>query len=283
MFEVDVELNWCFLLFHFLSTLSREFKALLPSYELSQTGDFDELIALQNVVMISLKSKTQNLVKYDLQQLYMEPDLTPFLRELSESLALLKMVDKTLALDVWEQAFRTATACYIFYFVHTHKETFADISSTKKGIELVATFERECERLAEYFKGFVRAKAGDTILVQGKLLGQYLKATDPEATVGFLKSLISSRVVKSRQLLVITINEKGVMTMKKPLIKNFWDSLEGQCSRLIDLSHLEQLAESLKTVACVPVQSFLQAVQFKGWIYKKGKGYKAWFSKSRVV
>lgn len=72
----------------------------------------------------------------------------------------------------------------------------------------------------------------------------------------------------------------SVMAMKRPLLKKIWESLEGQCKRLIDLNHLEQSAESVKMVACVPVQNFLHSIQFKGWIYKKAKSYKSWFSKS---
>lgn len=73
------------------------------------------------------------------------------------------------------------------------------------------------------------------------------------------------------------------MSMKKYFFKNFLESLEAQCARLIDLSHIEQSAESLKMVACVLVQNYLQAVHLKGWIYKKGKSYKAWFSKSNLT
>lgn len=73
------------------------------------------------------------------------------------------------------------------------------------------------------------------------------------------------------------------MAIQKRIFKSIWQSLEGQCTRLIDLSHLEQSAESLRMVASVPVKSYLNTVYLKGWIYKKASGFKSWFSRSKIT
>lgn len=206
LFVNDIELNWCFLLFHFLSVLRQEVQAMIPSCDMPQSGDFDELLALQQVVLISLRSKTQSLVKYDLQDDYTKDDLTSFLRNLADSLSLLRAVDRSLALDLWEQAFSSAMSCYIFNFVKTNAEAFEDSRPGGKTEALVQSLEREAERLGSFFTGFVRAKAADLILIRAKLLAQYLRATDVDAAIGFLKAMITSLCVKSGIMLVLYVH-----------------------------------------------------------------------------
>lgn len=195
---------WCFLLFHFVSTVTREIQALFTSLDLAQSGDFDEILSLRQVIFISLRSKTQALVKYHYQPLYLKGDLTELLENLSKSLVLLKVIDKALALDVWEQAFAAALNTYTFYFVLTYKESFEESSPSKYSSQksLVDSYDKEVQRLAEFFGGFVRAKASESIVNQGRLFTNYLKALETDACVELIKALISSRTIKSNQLLV---------------------------------------------------------------------------------
>lgn len=73
------------------------------------------------------------------------------------------------------------------------------------------------------------------------------------------------------------------MKIKKTLIEDIWDSLEGQCKHLIDLNHIEMSAESIKMVCSVPVMSFLKYIHLSGWIYKKCGRMGSWFSKSSSI
>lgn len=204
--DSEQDLDSCFLLFHFLTVYAKEIKNLLSGADPEQSDDFDQLTALKKVVFISLRSKTQSLVKYEFQLLYLQPDLTPLLRHLSQSLSLLKIVDKSLSFEVWEQVFASTVSCYTFYYVLSNKDSFVGYSVNPVSRTIVDTYERETTRLAEFFKGFVRTKAEESMLLQVKMLVQYFKTDDCEAAVGYLKSLISMRCIKSKQLLVIFIH-----------------------------------------------------------------------------
>lgn len=203
LFDTDLTLEQSFLLYHFLSKMHYEFQTLQPRCDLETQGDIDELISLKQMVRITLKSKIKGLLKYTLQHLYLNTNLTPLIESISRSLSLLNLVDRQLGYSMWYEAFDTAISTYFFYFVFVGRETFDQWDkSTLVEHPSLLEFSQEIERLSAFFGTFVKGKNFEKTELKTKIMIEYLKAADTQAAMGFLKSLITTGTLKSYQFLV---------------------------------------------------------------------------------
>lgn len=260
----------------FLSKIHKEFQRLVPSHNLEVYGDIDELISLKQMVKMTLKSKIQGLVKYKLLHCYMKSDLMQLIENISRSLSLLNLVDKTLGIQIWYETFDSTLSTYFFYFLFINKESF-NSWDWRNPVQhrKILQFQQEIERLTSFFENFVKGKHLEKVMLRSKMMVEYLRSTDTQAAMGFLRSLITTSSIKSNQSL------KNAMQIKKQLLDDVWFSLEGQCQHLIDMHHIEMSGESIKMICSVPVMSFLRYVRFSGWIYKKCGKVGTWFSKTK--
>lgn len=183
--------------------MHQEFQNLLSEYNLEVKGDIDELISLKQIVLITLKSKIKGLVKYRIQELYLKPDLLPLIEQISRSLSLLNLVDKTLGIQMWHEAFDTALSTYFFYFLFVFKDYFESwIWQSTKPHAKISQFELEVQRLTEFFGTFVKGYRFEQVALRSKMMVEYLRSDETQAAMGFLRSLISTGSVKSYQSLV---------------------------------------------------------------------------------
>lgn len=65
-------------------------------------------------------------MKYFLHEQYQKPDLMPLIRLVSDTLMLVNLVDYSISMRVWQEAFDTAVSTYFFYFVLINENTFED-------------------------------------------------------------------------------------------------------------------------------------------------------------
>lgn len=149
-----------------------------------------------------LKGKIQELLKYHFHPLYLQPTLEQLIENLSRQIALLNLLDSSLANQIWLEAFDTTVASYFFNFLVKNRELKDITKKYGNDPSQADIFELELRRITVFFGHFVKGKQFDNILVKCKLMTEFFKSEDCHAAVGYLKSLVMTGCIKSNQVLV---------------------------------------------------------------------------------
>lgn len=202
LYDQELSLVQLILIFDFLQKLSTEVECLLEGTNLKDSVDFDGFISLKEITLISIYNKNFVLIKYYLSQMYQMDELNLLIKNISDNLMLLNLVDPIIASKVWKDAFDKTLVTYFFYFVFIFEAGY-----TKKDLEdgsnpRLEVFKTEVERLTQFFAHFVTQKVMDENKARSQCMIEYLEARDDRTLMEKLERLIKLRAVTSTNLLV---------------------------------------------------------------------------------
>lgn len=202
LLESDVSLQMMFLVYDFFNQIIAGFESLVEDCKLADEQDFDDIISFKQTTLVAIYNKLNVFIKYSLSQFYQADDLTPLIKQLSDNLCLVNLVDADLTTHVWREASNKALFCYFFYFISIFGETF-DKKFEKDGSNpRLDIFKTEIDRLGSFFNAFVTEDFAALSKKKIEAMCEYLGSLNDEKCFPPLRDLVLLKVITTKNVLV---------------------------------------------------------------------------------
>lgn len=133
IFREPLSLDQSFLLYDFLNKLLIEFDGFLGDGLIYKSPEFKKFNSLLALTDITITDKSLQLVRYELQKLYLLERLDPLIESISSNLMLVNIVDKKLAMKVWGRIFEKVVFTYFVNFINTNYLKYSEKEDPKTG------------------------------------------------------------------------------------------------------------------------------------------------------